>query len=133
MKKWKLLGGLILIFALGVVAGSLGSQIIHKQRFESMRKDPAARKAFFLGRLTKKLELTDAQKEAFEEIIDRIDEKSREHFEKGRLQMEAIMDEGFLQMKNQLTPEQQTRLEDLQKNARRALGPPPPPREPPPD
>ncbi|MFZ7112789.1 MAG: hypothetical protein ACOWYE_13990 [Desulfatiglandales bacterium] len=135
MKKWKLVGGLMLIFALGVVAGSLTSQIIHRQRFENMRKDPAARKAFFLERLTKKLDLTEAQREAFIEIIDRIDEKRREHFERGRLQIQAIMDEGFLDMKNHLTPEQQTRLEDLRKKARRALGPPPPPPpgQPPPD
>lgn len=131
MKKWKLFVGLIFIFALGVLAGSLGSQITHKHRFERLRKDPATRTAFFLERLSEKLDLTAEQKGAFKEIVDRMEKRSREHFEQSRAQMKKIMDEGFSQMRTQLTPEQEKELEELQKKAGRFLKrrpvPPPPP------
>ncbi len=130
MKKWKLYIGLVLVFVLGVVAGSLGDRFLHKQRFERMRKDPANRKAFFLKKLSGKLNLTEEQRQAFEPILDQIEKRHREHRERERSQMKAIMDEGFSQMSRQLTPDQQEQLDKMHQRALRFLnrrhhGPPP--------
>ncbi len=130
MKKWKLYIGLVLVFVLGVVAGSLGDRFLHKQRFERMRKDPANRKAFFLKKLSGKLNLTEEQRQAFEPILDQIEKRHREHRERERSQMKAIMDEGFSQMSRQLTPDQQEQLDKMHQRALRFLnrphGPPRP-------
>lgn len=124
--------GLILVFLLGVAAGSLGDRFLHKQRFERMRKDPATRKAFFLKRLSKKLDLTEEQRRTFEPILDQIEKRSREHRMRELSQMKEIIDDGFSQMSVHLTPEQKKNLDELQKKARRFMKhhplPPPPPR-----
>jgi Spy/CpxP family protein refolding chaperone len=130
MKKWKLYAGLVLIFILGVVAGSLGDRFVHKQRFDRFRKDPGARKTLFLERLTKKLDLTEEQKKVFEQIVTRIDERMQGHRKQKRSEMKAIMDEGFSQMSEQLTPEQKKKLDKMRKKARRFLGRPPGPSHP---
>lgn len=121
MKKWKLFVGLILVFILGVVAGSLGDRYLNKQRFERMRKDPATRKAFFMNRLSKKLNLSEEQRQAFEPILDQIEKRTREHRMAERSRMREIINDGFSQMRVHLTPEQQKDLDDLQKNARRFM------------
>lgn len=123
--------GLILVFLLGVAAGSLGDRFLHKQRFEHMRKDPATRKAFFLKKLSKKLNLTEEQRRTFEPILDQIEKRSREHRMQELSQMKEIIDDGFSQMREHLTPEQKKNLDEMQKKARRFMKrhplPPPPP------
>lgn len=137
MKKWKLYTGLILVFVLGVVAGSLGNRYIHKHRFERFRKEPGARKTLFVERLTRKLNLTEEQKKVFEGIVSRMDERMQEHRSQVRSEVKAIIDEGFSQMSRHLTPEQQEELDKMRKRARRFPGlrpePPPPPPPHPPD
>ena len=107
MKKWKLFVGLILVFLLGVAAGSLGDRFLHKQGLERMRKDPATRKAFFLKKLSKNLKLTEEQKRVFEPILDHIEKRRREHRMRERSQMKETLNDGFLQMRGHLAPEQQ--------------------------
>ena len=136
MKKWKLYVGLVLVFVLGVVAGSLGNRFFHKQRFERMRKDPATRKAFFMNRLSKKLNLSEEQRRAFEPILDQIDKRRQEYHMRERSHMKEIINDGFSQMREHLTPEQQKELDDLEKKARRFMKRqplPPHPPGPPPD
>lgn len=132
MKKWKLFVGLILVFILGVAAGSLGDRFLHNQRFERMRKDPATRKAFFLKKLSRKLNLTEEQKQAFEPILDQIERRRQEHRMRERSQLKEIINDGFSQMRGHLTPEQQKNLDELQQKARRFMKryplPPPPQR-----
>ncbi len=131
MKKWKLFVGLILVFLLGVAAGSLGDRFLHKQGLERMRKDPATRKAFFLKKLSKNLKLTEEQKRVFEPILDHIEKRRREHRMRERSQMKETLNDGFLQMRGHLAPEQQKKLDELQNKARRFMkrhpSPPPPP------
>ena len=135
MKKWKLYLGLVLVFVLGVVAGSLGDRFVHKQRFERFRKNPEARKTLFLERLTRKLDLSGEQKKAFEQILTGIDERMQGHLKRKHSEMKAIMDDGFSQMSEQLTPEQQKKLDKMRKRARRFTDHPPglPPPGPPVD
>lgn len=125
--------GLILVFVLGVVAGSLGDRFVHKQRFERFRKDPGARKSLFLERLTRELDLSGEQKKVIEQIVSRVDERVQGHLRQKHSEMRAIMDDGFSQMSAQLTSEQQKKLDNMRKRARRFMDRPPgpPPPEPP--
>jgi hypothetical protein len=113
MKRWKLISGLLLVFVLGILAGAFGTRIYLKDRFEHIRKDPKARQAFIMRKLSKELELTPEQKIKVEKIVEQLGEKRREFFLKNRPEIKKIMDEGFLQIKKELNNDQQNKLDVL--------------------
>ena len=113
MKRWKLVSGLLLVFVLGILAGAFGTRIYLKDRFAHLRKDPKARQAFIMGKLSKELELTPDQKIKVEKIVEQTGAKRREFFLKNRPEIKKIMDEGFLQIKKELNNDQQKKLDVL--------------------
>ena len=113
MKRWKLISGLLLVFVLGILAGAFGTRIYLKDRFAHLRKDPKARQAFIMRKLSKELELTPDQKIKIEKIVEQLGEKRREFFLKNRPEIKKIMDEGFLQIKKELDDDQQKKLDEL--------------------
>ena len=113
MKRWKLISGLLLVFVLGILAGAFGTRIYLKDRFAHLRKDPKARQAFIMRKLSKELELTPDQKIKIEKIVEHLGEKRREFFLKNRPEIKKIMDEGFLQIKKELDDDQQKKLDEL--------------------
>jgi hypothetical protein len=113
MKRWKLISGLLLVFVLGVLAGAFGTRIYLKDRFAQFRKDPKARQAFIMRKLSKELKLTQDQKIKVEEIVEQMGEKRREFFLKNRPEIKKIMDEGFAQIKKELNNDQQKKLDVL--------------------
>ena len=113
MKRWKLISGLLLVFVLGILAGSFGTRIYLKDRFEHLRKDPKARQAFIMRKLSKELELTPDQKIKVEKIVEQMGEKRREFFLKNRPEIKKIMDEGFAQIRKELNSDQQKKLDVL--------------------
>lgn len=115
MKRWKLVSGLLLVFVLGILAGSFGTRVYLKDRFEHLRKDPKARQDFIMRKLSKELELTQDQKTKIEKIVEQVGAKRREFFLKNRPEIKRIMDEGFLQIKKELNNDQQKKLDALRK------------------
>jgi hypothetical protein len=113
MKRWKLVSGLLLVFVLGILAGAFGTRIYLKDRFAHLRKDPKARQAFIMRKLSKELELTPDQKIKVEKIVAQVGAKRREFFLKNRPEIKRIMDEGFLQIKKELNNDQQKKLDVL--------------------
>ena len=113
MKKWKLVTGVALVFILGVLAGSLGTQLYQRQWSERFWKDPAARRAVFLQRLTRKLDLTEAQQKEFKAIVEEVDRKLVTLRNVTHTEIKRIIDESFAQMKEKLDPEQQKKLEEF--------------------
>jgi len=113
MKRWKLVSGLLLVFVLGILAGAFGTRIYLKDRFAHLRKDPKARQAFIMRKLSKELELTPDQKIKVEKIVAQVGAKRRELFLKNRPETKKIMDEGFLQIKKELNNDQQKKLDVL--------------------
>ena len=113
MKRWKLVSGLLLVFVLGILVGAFGTRIYLKDKFTHFRKDPKARQAFIMRKLSKELELTQDQKITVEKIVAQVGEKRREFFLKNRPEIKRIMDEGFLQIKKELNNDQQKKLDVL--------------------
>jgi hypothetical protein len=118
MKRWKLVSGLLLVFVLGILAGAFGARIYLKDRFAHLRKDPKARQAFIMGKLSKELELTQDQKIKIGKIVEQMGAKRREFYLKNRPEIKSpeikrIMDEGFLQIKKELNNDQQKKLDVL--------------------
>jgi hypothetical protein len=130
MKTWRLIAGVTLVLALGVLVGSLGTQLYHRHRIERHRKDPAARRAIILNRLAEELGLTERQQQEFKVIIEEVDEKRRALFKKRRAEIKELFDESFIRMKQKLDPDQQQKLEELRtrlekrKKARKDIRPP---------
>jgi len=113
MKKWRLITGVALVFILGVLAGSLGTHLYQRQWSERFWKDPAARRAVFLQRLTRKLELTEAQQKELKVIVEEVDRKLLSLRRERRGEIKGIIDEGFTRMKEKLSPDQQAKLEQF--------------------
>ena len=113
MKKWKLIAGITLVFVLGVLAGAMGNELYHRHRIGRFMKDPAARRAVFLEKLTKELRLTPKQQESFRAIIEETDRQRKAFFQKKHTEIKMLVDKSFARMKEKLDPEQQKRLEEL--------------------
>lgn len=111
MKKWKLITGVALVFILGVLAGSLGTYFYQRQWSERFWKDPAARREVFLQRLTRKLQLTEAQHKEFKAIVEEVDRNLVSLRRESRAEVKKIIDESFARMKEKLSPDQQEKLE----------------------
>jgi hypothetical protein len=122
MKKWRLVGGVILVFALGVLAGSVGPQVYHRYWVDRFWKDPGARKTVLLEKLTKELHLSDAQQKDFIPIIEEADKNLEAARQNMRADTKRILDEGFSRMKEKLNPAQQQMLEGLRAKHERRFG-----------
>jgi hypothetical protein len=72
MNKTKLSIGVFLVFLVGVLAGSLGMGMYLKhqmKRFEPGGHPPPVRHGFIMKRLSRELDLTDAQRVEIEKIV----------------------------------------------------------------
>lgn len=78
MKHWKLVLGVALIFIFGALAGSLSTGYYIK-KFHSGPASSRYDKIFILEKISKELNLTADQKVQIGKILDRLEEKRREH------------------------------------------------------
>ncbi len=113
MKKWRLIGGVTLVFVLGMLAGSLGTYLTQRQWSDRFWRDPSARRAAFLDRLTRELRLSDAQRQEFKGIVEDVDNRVGVLIREKRSGIRKILDESFARMKERLDPDQQSRLAEL--------------------
>jgi len=122
--RWKLISGLSLVFALGILTGSLGTGLYLKHRLAPLIKEPRTRKTFIMKRLSKELHLTSDQKTKIEPIVDQMIEKRREYYLKNRPEIKKIMAQGFAQIREELNEEQRKKLDALREkfNKRRGEG-----------
>ena len=114
MKRWKLITGVIIVFVLGIIMGSLGTELLYKYRIiPHFKPDPSERKALILKKYSEALSLSPEQKAGFENIINDMDSKRREFFKTIRPDIKKIREQGVMKMKKLLTPDQQDKLDKL--------------------
>jgi ATP-dependent Lon protease len=113
MNRWKLISGVVLVFVLGVLVGSMGTGLYVKHRFVPSKRDPKARKAFIMEKLSKELDLTQSQKTRIGKIVSQMVDRRREYFVKRRPEIKRIMDHGFSQIRKELNSDQQKKLDAL--------------------
>jgi hypothetical protein len=114
MKRWKLVTGVIIVFVLGILMGSLGTGLLYKYRvIRPVKPEPSAKRALILKRYSKALALSPEQTTGFKNIIDEMDVKRREFFKKNSPEMEKIREQGVVKMKTLLRPDQQDKLDKL--------------------
>jgi hypothetical protein len=128
MNRWKTVAGVLLIFMLGGLIGSLTTGWVLKRHHPLFRKDPESRVAFIMKRLSDRLELTEAQKPEVEVVVRRIDEQMRAHFRKQRIEMRQLLDRESEAIKPLLTPAQQEKFalyrQEIEARRRERDGPP---------
>jgi Spy/CpxP family protein refolding chaperone len=138
MNRLKLWVGIILLLVLGALAGSLVTGVLVKKRIVHFREGkPGDRKAFFLNKLTRELDLTEEQRIKIGEIMDKTHEKLEELRDKHHPEFKKIREESFELMRKELNEEQKQKLDELRKKFRKRFKkgrrpPPPPPGEGPP-
>ena len=130
MKKWKLVAGLALVFAFGILVGSFGTGVYIKHRFAHPKRDPSAMRAFLLKKFSQKLDLTEEQKNEFKKLIDQAGGKLEDHFRKSHSEIAKIVEPGFSQMREVLSPDQQKKFDEIiekfkrHRKSRHKFGPP---------
>lgn len=116
MNRLKLYAGIILVFILGALTGSLGTGIYFKHRIEKFGPPgPSARKAFLMKKFSGELNLTEAQQVEIKKILDQLDTKIYDIMRKNRPEIEKIMDDSIVLMKDKLNNEQKQKLDELHK------------------
>ena len=120
--RWKLILGLLLVFVLGILAGSVGTGLYLKHRLAPLIKEPRARKTFIMKRLSKELNLTPDQKTKIDPIVEQMIEKRREYYLKNRPEIKTIMDQGFAQIREELNEDQKKKLDGLREKFHRRRG-----------
>ena len=121
MNKTKLSIGVFLVFLVGVLAGSLGMGMYLKhqmKRFEPGGHPPPVRHGFIMKRLSRELDLTDAQRVEIEKIVK--DSEARFFAIRNQFmpEIEEIADRSFAAIKEKLNADQQIKLERIQKKIR---------------
>ena len=114
MDKLKVAIIILLVFAVGALAGSLGNKLYFKHRFERFAKGgPPPLMHILMRKIVQDLDLTEAQKTDIEKIVRQAEEKIVSFREKYRPEFEKIMDDTIAQIKEKLTDEQKKKLDKL--------------------
>lgn len=112
--KLKLYGGIVLVFFLGALIGSLGTRIYFKQRFAHYSKGgPEAKKNLLMKKLSAELDLTQSQKAEIEKIVENSMMEIRDFRKESRAQLEKIFNRKIVLIKNKLNDEQGGELDKL--------------------
>jgi len=129
MENWKLAAGVLLVFVLGLLAGLLpGFYFTH--RFPPPPPPPPMdhkdRDAAMLERLSRDLDLTDAQKARVGSILGDTGEKLDHYLRQTQIEARKILDDGFSEIEKELTEAQKKKLRDLRERMEknRRHGPP---------
>ena len=121
MNKTKLSIGVFLVFLVGVLAGSLGMGMYLKhqmKRFEPGGHPPPVRHGFIMKRLSRELDLTDAQRVEIEKIVKDSEAKFFAIRNQFMPEIEEIADQSFAAIKEKLNADQQIKLERIQEKIR---------------
>ena len=120
MRHWKLIAGVIIVFALGILGGSLGTRLLYKYKvIRPAKMEPSERRALILKKYSKALELSSEQVAGFKTIISDMDAERRNFFKKNRPEMRKIRRQGVIKMKALLKPDQQAKLDQLHQKFRK--------------
>lgn len=112
----KLTVGVILVFLVGALAGSLGTGLYLKHRMEHFaagRPPHHIRKDLLMKRLSHELNLTEEQRTEIEKIVTESETEISAIRRKYLPEIKEITDQSFALMKEQLNPDQREKLEEL--------------------
>ena len=119
MTKWKLIAGVALLFASGLLVGTLASAIYIKHKHPLFKRDPELKTRYIMEKLSGKLDLIGPQKEKITEIVQGIETEARNLYQRHRKEMKAVLEKGVTEMKKELNPEQIRELDQMREEYRK--------------
>ena len=107
MKRSKPIIGVVLVFILGILCGSLATHLFYKCRFESVFSHGThSREESIVKRFDRKLNLDDRQEEQVRAIVHEAREEIKVVRSRIRPETEAIIEKAQAKIRAILTPEQ---------------------------
>ncbi len=114
MKKLKIFTGLILIFILGALAGSLGTELFVRQKIENFGKHgPPPVTPILLRRLSHELDLTEIQKTDIQKIMEKMQTELHTLRQEYHPKIQEIFEKYFDTIEEELNAEQLVSLDKL--------------------
>lgn len=114
--KLKVSVGVLLVFVLGILAGSFGTQAYMKYRVSSfVERGNEARTELFLGRLSRDLDLTEAQRTEIGKILRDSHQRLARISYRCQPEVRGIMEHQFAMIREILSDEQRERFDLFQK------------------
>jgi len=112
--KLKVIAGIVLVFCLGLLVGSLGTGIYIKHRVESFAVGgPMKHRIMAVRRLSDRLDLTKEQQTEIEKIVDRTLMELHELRKKHHPVIEEIRERSFMSIKEKLRDDQKEKMDKL--------------------
>ncbi|MCP4346472.1 MAG: hypothetical protein GY795_13205 [Desulfobacterales bacterium] len=114
--KIKVIAGIVIVFLLGALIGSLGTGIYFNNRIRNYVKGgrPFPIKRFFMKRVSD-FDLTQVQQAEIEEIVNNLQKELFEFRLKSKPEAEKIIDRNISLIKEKLNSEQKQKLDNLLK------------------
>ncbi len=114
--KIKVIAGIVIVFLLGALIGSLGTGIYFNNRIRNYVKGgrPLPIKRFFMKRVSD-FDLTHTQQAEIEEIVNNLQKELFEFRLKSKPEAEKIIDRNISLIKEELNSEQKQKLDNLLK------------------
>lgn len=114
MQRSRAVLGVVLIFVLGIVCGSLATHALYNYRIESIITGKAeSREEAIVNRLDRKLDLDDRQEEQVRAIVHEAQEGIKALRTTLRPQTEEIIEKAQARIRTILTPEQRSIYEKM--------------------
>jgi hypothetical protein len=114
MSRITLWSGLIVLFLAGVLTGAVGTSLYYQYEDEHRwDKGPAGRQERIMKRLTQELSLAPAQQAEIEPIIKRAHLEILQVRVQHQPDVDRFLGRGMEELKTKLSPEQQTKLDQL--------------------
>jgi signal recognition particle subunit SEC65 len=114
MKRSRPIIGVVLVFILGILCGSLATHLLYKCRFESILSNSAlSREEGIVRRLHRKLALDDRQEKQVRAIVHDAQQEIKTARSRIRPQTEAIIEKAQAKIRAILTPEQDNKFEQM--------------------
>lgn len=116
------MAGIVLVFLLGGITGSLGTSIYMGKRFRTMMQGPPdVLIPKFIRKLERELDLRVEQQVQLRRISAELREELDEFMEKNRPHAEEILDRHINSIKSVLTPDQQEKMEKIREKMKQGL------------
>lgn len=140
MKRAKAMIGIVLLLALGALAGALGTGYLMKQRIQDFFHGPEPPLSMILNRMSRELELSREQQEKIRPILKKTRTKMTALREKYRPEFQSVFNGSLRDIEAILNDEQKPKLNQFLERMRHHRPPPGPggppgppgPRRPPP-
>ena len=106
--------GVVLVFLLGILCGSLATHLLYSYRMDSIISGRGeSREAFLVNRLEHKLKLDERQKEQVRSIVHETHEGIKALRRQLRPQSEAVIEKSQAKINAILTPEQRDKFAQM--------------------